>query len=107
MNELVTIGISFSNVENYLDFSIKSVLNQTYTNWELILTDDGSTDRSLDVVKKSGIGVQSIDVNQGSKDKGTKLRLLVRIPNTVDIASIAREIKASGHVGKVEIKEKY
>ena len=66
-----------------------------------------STKEALDIVKKSGIGVQSIDVNQGSKDKGTKLRLLVRIPNTVDIASIAREIKASGHVGKVEIKEKY
>ena len=66
-----------------------------------------NTRETLDVIKESGIKVQSIDVNQGSKDKGTKLRLLVRIPNTTDIASIARSIKASGNVGKVEIKEKY
>ena len=66
-----------------------------------------STRETLDIIKGSGIHVQSMDVNQGSKDKGTKLRLLVRIPDTVDISSIARSIKASGNVGRVEIKEKY
>jgi len=66
-----------------------------------------STREALDIVKGSGIHVQTIDVNQGSKNKGTKLRLLARIPNTVDIASIARTIKALGNISKVEIKEKY
>ncbi|MCL2319558.1 MAG: MgtC/SapB family protein [Treponema sp.] len=66
-----------------------------------------STKETLDIVKAAGIQVQSIDVNQSGKDKGTKLKLLVRIPNTVDIATTARSIKASGNVGKVEIKEKY
>jgi len=66
-----------------------------------------STKEALEIIKSSGIKIQSIDVNQGSSDKGTKLRLLVSIPSTVDIASIARSIKVSGNVGKVEIKEKY
>lgn len=66
-----------------------------------------STREALDIIKESGIQVQSIDVNQGSKDKGIKLRLLVRVPNTTDLTLIARTIKASGNVGKVEIKEKY
>jgi putative Mg2+ transporter-C (MgtC) family protein len=66
-----------------------------------------NTKETLDTIKAAGIQVQSIDVNQGSKDKGTKLRLLTRIPNTTDLASLAREIKSSGNVGKVEIKEKY
>jgi putative Mg2+ transporter-C (MgtC) family protein len=66
-----------------------------------------STKEVLDIIKKAGIAIQTIDVNQGSKDKGTKLRLLVMVPNTVDIASTARTIKASGQVSKVEIKEKY
>jgi len=66
-----------------------------------------STKEALDIVKKSGIAVQTIDVNQGSKDKGTKLRLLVGVPSTIDIASTARTIKALENVGKVEIKEKY
>jgi putative Mg2+ transporter-C (MgtC) family protein len=65
------------------------------------------TKETLDIIKTAGIQVQSIDVNQGSKDKGTKLRLLARIPNTTDIAALAKEIKSSGNVGKVEIKEKY
>jgi putative Mg2+ transporter-C (MgtC) family protein len=66
-----------------------------------------NTTETLGIIKTAGIQIQSIDVNQGSKDKGTRLRLLVRIPNTADIASLAREIKSSGNVGKVEIKEKY
>ena len=66
-----------------------------------------STKEVMDLVKSSGIQVQSIDVNQSSKLKGTKLRLLVRIPDSTDIASLARSIKATGDVGKVEIKEKY
>jgi putative Mg2+ transporter-C (MgtC) family protein len=66
-----------------------------------------NTKETLDIIKASGVRVQSIDVNQGSKDKGTKLRLLVRIPMTVDTASVVRSIKAAGNVGRVEIKEKY
>ena len=66
-----------------------------------------NTKETLDIIKEAGIRVQSIDVNQGSKDKGTKLRLLARIPDTVDISSVAKSIKAPGNVGKVEIKEKY
>lgn len=66
-----------------------------------------STKEALDLIKNSGIQVQTVDVNQSSKLKGTKLRLLVRIPDTTDFASLAKSIKASGNVGKVEIKEKY
>jgi putative Mg2+ transporter-C (MgtC) family protein len=65
------------------------------------------TKDTLDLINAAGIQIQSMDVNQGSKDKGTKLRLLVRIPDTADIATLAKEIKSSGNVGKVEIKEKY
>ena len=66
-----------------------------------------STKEAITIIKESKIIIQSVDINQGAKDKGTKLRLLVRIPNTVDLSAIARAIKASGNVGKVEIKEKY
>lgn len=44
---LVCVGISFYNTEKYLDYAIRSVLNQTYTGWELLLVNDGSTDSSL------------------------------------------------------------
>lgn len=52
MEELVTIGLPFYNNEATLDLAIKSVLAQTYNNWELILLNDGSTDNSLNIAKQ-------------------------------------------------------
>ena len=42
----VSIIVAVYNVEEYLDDCIQHVINQTYTSWELVLVDDGSTDRS-------------------------------------------------------------
>jgi glycosyltransferase involved in cell wall biosynthesis len=47
----VSIITCFYNVENFLEETIKSVLNQTYENWEMILIDDGSTDDSTRIAK--------------------------------------------------------
>lgn len=48
---LVTIGIPMYNAERFLRKTLASVLNQTYSNFELIITDDGSTDASVNIVK--------------------------------------------------------
>lgn len=46
MDELVSLVVPVYNVEHYLDACMASILNQTYTNIEIILVDDGSTDNS-------------------------------------------------------------
>lgn len=51
-SSLITIGIPFYNDEEFLDFAVKSVFEQTYTNWNLILMDDGSCDGSLNIAEK-------------------------------------------------------
>ncbi|AUP77813.1 glycosyltransferase family 2 protein [Flavivirga eckloniae] len=50
-NSLVSILIPFKNTEAYLEDCLVSILNQTYTNWELLIVDDSSTDSSFDIVE--------------------------------------------------------
>lgn len=47
----VTIGIPFYNAEATLLDAVRSVFAQTHQNWELILMDDGSTDKSLELAR--------------------------------------------------------
>lgn len=51
-SSLVTVIIAFYNDGAFLNETIKSVVWQEYTNWELLLIDDGSTDNSTSIAKK-------------------------------------------------------
>ncbi len=47
----VSILIPMYNAENYISDTIKSALNQTWQNIEIIVVDDGSTDKSYEIAK--------------------------------------------------------
>lgn len=59
---LISVVVPVFNVENYLQRCIESLLNQTYTNIEILLIDDGSTDGSLLICQQNS-----------SKDKRIKV----------------------------------
>lgn len=55
---LVSVIIPFLNEESFLEDAIKSVISQKYSNWEIILVDDGSKDRSTAIAKNYAAQVQ-------------------------------------------------
>ncbi|GAA6765888.1 glycosyltransferase family 2 protein [Flavobacterium johnsoniae] len=52
MNDLVSILTPTYNTEKFIRATIESVKNQTYQNWEMILVDDGSTDKTTFVIEE-------------------------------------------------------
>src|SRR4051812_25203026 len=49
---LVSVVLIFLDEERFLEEAVQSVCNQTMTDWELILVDDGSTDRSTRIARE-------------------------------------------------------
>lgn len=52
MNLKISVIIPVYNAENYVSRCIESVLAQTYNDWQMILVDDGSKDKSLEICQK-------------------------------------------------------
>lgn len=48
----ISIITASYNYAQYIEKMIESVLSQSYKNWELIIVDDGSTDNSIEIIKK-------------------------------------------------------
>jgi glycosyltransferase involved in cell wall biosynthesis len=48
---LITVGLPVYNGERFLSDAVQSVLNQTFKDFKLLVTDDGSTDKSIEIIK--------------------------------------------------------
>lgn len=75
-NPLVSIIIPVYNVENFLDRCLQSLINQTYSELEILLIDDGSTDCSGKICDQYGRKYSQIKVihqkNQGANSARNK-----------------------------------
>ena len=58
----VSIVIAVYNREKYLGIAVDSVLRQTYQDWELIISDDGSIDGTLDIAQQFALEDDRIQV---------------------------------------------
>lgn len=59
---MISIVIPAFNVENYIEDCIKSVIRQTYKDWEILLIDDGSTDRTSIICESFALEYNNIKV---------------------------------------------
>jgi glycosyltransferase involved in cell wall biosynthesis len=62
------------NAEKYIQHAIESVANQTYKNFELIVVDGGSTDGTLDILKKNEMFISTLisEPDRGQSDAFNK-----------------------------------
>lgn len=70
LNQLVSIIMPAFNSEKFISKSIQSILNQTYTNWELIIIDDASTDNTYSIIKSYSSNNPKIKVVKNQKNLG-------------------------------------
>jgi len=70
MNELVSIIIPTYNTEKFIGDTLQSVQNQTYQNWEMILVDDASTDRTVSVIEEFAKNDSRIKLFKLEKNSG-------------------------------------
>jgi glycosyltransferase involved in cell wall biosynthesis len=67
---LVSIGLPVYNGENFVAEAIQSVLNQTFANWELIICDNWSTDRTLAICQQFAETDSRIRIYQNPRNMG-------------------------------------
>lgn len=70
LNPRVEILMATYEGEEYIDEQLQSLLNQTYENWTLLIRDDGSTDKTLEIIqkyeKKKSDRIKLLKDNKGS-----------------------------------------
>lgn len=72
-SNLISVVMPAYNSERYISEAIRSVISQTYENWELIVIDDGSTDSTPDIVKSFADVDKRITFVQNEKNLGVAL----------------------------------
>lgn len=114
MNSKVSVIMMCNNAEKYIAKAIESILCQTYDNWELIVMDDNSTDRSLNIIKKYAEMDARIKtfVNQTHRSAGAVRNLAINYCSGdyiifLDAADIAEKRCLEKQVGLLDNDKSY
>jgi len=108
MNEpLVSIITPVYNAERFLSDTIKSVQNQTYGNWEILLVDDCSKDNSSQIIKEFQKYDNRIKYIKLEKNSGAAVSRNIGIKNAKGRFIAFIDSDDLWHPNKLEIQLKY
>ncbi len=105
MDKKVSIIVPIYNVENYVLKCINTLVNQTYKNIEIILVNDGSTDKSYELAKEAAKNDNRIKLfskenggvsdarNYGIKKATGEYLTLVDSDDTLDLTAISKMVE--------------
>lgn len=82
----VTIGLPVYNAEEYIEDCIRSILNQTYSSFKLLIIDDGSTDNSIQIIEKFIDPRIELIIDGENKGLPNRLNQLARMCDTTYLA---------------------
>lgn len=69
----ISVGMPVYNGEPYIDKAIQSIINQTFENFEFIISDNASTDRTEDICRRYASKDKRIIYTRNSKNIGAAL----------------------------------
>lgn len=68
LNSLVSVLIPVYNVERYVEIAVRSIINQTYNNLEIIIIDDASTDETFNIISRLALEDKRIVLIQNKEN---------------------------------------
>lgn len=103
-NPLVSVLLPVHNAERTIYETIQSLLYQTYTNFELIIIDDGSTDKTKDIIKRAKDHRIKLIINKTRKRISTSLNQGLKSARGVYIARMDADDIASNNRFQVQVE---
>lgn len=100
----VTIIMSIYNNEKTVENAINSILNQTYTNLEVLLLDDKSTDDSLEIIKNFAINNPHVKIIQNKRNLGLTRSLNKLIKNSTSDYIARHDADDESHPQRIQLQ---
>ena len=95
---LITVAMSAHNASATVGLAVQSILTQTYQNWELIIVDDGSTDRTREILSEmQDSRIRFIQDPLGNLGLASRLNQCVRLARGQYIARMDADDVAYPH----------
>jgi len=104
--EKISVLIPVYNREKYLEEAVRSIMNQTYSNLEIIIYLDGSTDNSINIAKRLSKEDNRIKIIENKENKGGVFAKVQLIKASTSLIICYQDSDDSSHPERIEKQAK-